>query len=303
MKKTLMICLLGAMVGACGGEDGGPGPEGPQGPVGEAGPDGASGPTGISGPSGTDGEQGPTGEAGPDGEAGEAGLDGPCDGASALSVAVTGSTVEFGAADAVFTVDVSNDDGAIDADIIWIGTDPEDGTNPGEYLIDTTVVGTQSYRIIASDGCRTANYTFNVEVTAPVPDVSAAGTPDATVIDDVTPVVTVTFDVTGCAAVEYVGLNIDISHVFRGDLEMTLTSPSAEEVLLVESDFDGTDDVVGYFSHIEALTSEDYFLVPALETTFDGIVGDGTWTLVIEDTFPSFDDGELNSATLELFCE
>lgn len=303
MKKTLMICLLSAMVGACGGEDGGPGPEGPQGPVGEAGPDGPAGPTGPAGDEGPQGPQGPAGEPGQDGETGEPGVEGECDGASALIVEANGNTVEFGAADAVFTLNVTNDDGPVDADIIWVGTDPEEGTNVGEYLIDTSVVGIQSYSVIANDGCRTANYTFDVEVTPPTPDVTVVGTPDVTTIDGDTPIVTVTFDVTGCSVVEFVGLNVDVTHVFRGDLIFTLTAPSAEELLLVDSAFDSTDDVVGYFSHLEALTSEDYFLIPDLETTFSGITGDGTWTLVIEDDYTGSDDGVFNSASLELFCE
>ena len=303
MKKTLMICLLSAMVGACGGEDGGPGPEGPKGPVGEAGPDGPAGPTGPAGDEGPQGPQGPAGEPGQDGQEGEPGVEGECASSSELSVEVTGNTAELGATDAAFTIAVTNDDGAVDADIIWVGTDPEDGANPGEYLIDTSTLGTASYNVIATDGCRTANYAFDVDVVPPPADVSVVGTPDGTVIDGDTPIVTVTFDVTGCAVVEYVRLNMDITHEYRGDLELTLTAPGAESLLLMESAFDSVEDVVGYFSHIEALTSEDYYLIPELETTFAGAVGDGTWTLVVEDTFLSLDDGVFNSATLELFCE
>jgi subtilisin-like proprotein convertase family protein len=182
----------------------------------------------------------------------------------------------------------------------WGPNEPTPGTNPGEWVFDTSTLGSTEYTVIITDGCKRTWYTFELDVTLPPPDVSVVGVAGAnTLFAGADTVVTVTFDVTGCAVVEDVRLVLDATHEYRGDIIVELAAPSAEELLIKDATFDGTDDINGTFS----ADSTGYFLVPTMATYFDGVVGDGTWTLTLTDDWPSSDDGSFNSATLELFCQ
>lgn len=82
---------------------------------------------------------------------------------------------------------------------------------------------------------------------------------------------------------------VDISHSWRGDLILDLTSPAGTTVRLKTDNVSGdnADDVVGTYP-----TS----LVPAESlSAFAGENAQGTWTLRVEDVYPSDDDGVINS--------
>ncbi|MBU2489228.1 MAG: proprotein convertase P-domain-containing protein, partial [Proteobacteria bacterium] len=80
-------------------------------------------------------------------------------------------------------------------------------------------------------------------------------------------------------------VGVDISHTYRGDLKLLLTSPSGTTLLLKTYNDDGNEDVLGVYP---------YSLIPA--GSFSAFVGEplaGTWTLTIEDWWTG-DTGTLN---------
>ncbi len=87
-----------------------------------------------------------------------------------------------------------------------------------------------------------------------------------------------------------INIDIDISHTYRGDLEIFLTSPNGTTVQLKESSAgDGINDVIGNFP-------TDFIPKESL-SAFDGENLDGHWTLVVIDRLGG-DIGTLNSWTL-----
>nr|WP_136251003.1 S8 family serine peptidase [Ningiella ruwaisensis] len=73
--------------------------------------------------------------------------------------------------------------------------------------------------------------------------------------------------------------SVDISHTYRGDIELVLTSPAGTSVTLKSSNGgDGADDVVETFE----------------SAAFNGEVATGDWTLTVTDVF-SGDTGQLNN--------
>ena len=71
-------------------------------------------------------------------------------------------------------------------------------------------------------------------------------------------------------------LDLNVTHVYRGDLKITLTSPAGTVVSIKDKDFDSADDVV----------LDDYKV-----GGFAGETLQGNWTLTVTDTFPQADDG------------
>lgn len=83
-------------------------------------------------------------------------------------------------------------------------------------------------------------------------------------------------------------VSVDISHPWRGDLEIDLVSPSGTSVRLRSAA--GNDDTPG-LKGIFPTT-----LVPAESMgVFTGENAQGTWSLLVNDTYPELDDGILNS--------
>ena len=78
-------------------------------------------------------------------------------------------------------------------------------------------------------------------------------------------------------------LIVDISHTYRGDIEIELTSPSSGPILVRESGYDGTDDLYSGYE-LDDFAGEN----PA-----------GEWTVNLEDT-SSYDEGSLNSWCIRL---
>jgi subtilisin-like proprotein convertase family protein len=107
--------------------------------------------------------------------------------------------------------------------------------------------------------------------------------PPASIPDDTPAGVTRTFTVTTPLRVEHLTLSIDITHPYRGDLEITLTSPSGMTSKLAESHSDSGNDFHWTFSSVRHW----------------GELSPGTWTLKIADVVAR-DTGSLTSATLTL---
>lgn len=115
-----------------------------------------------------------------------------------------------------------------------------------------------------------------------IPDGDPVGVSDSVAVAEACTIAAITIDV-------------DISHTYRGDIILDITSPNGTTVLLKEDDFfDGEDNVVGNFpATLTPVESLDALL---------GESGTGDWTLGVADAF-DFDTGTLNTWTVNLICE
>ena len=95
---------------------------------------------------------------------------------------------------------------------------------------------------------------------------------------------TVTVDAVGGVSSDGLRLDLDISHSYRGDVEVTLTSPSGNTVVIKDSDGNDSDD--------------DVVLTNFLLLGFTGAQIQGDWHLRVTDVYPQEDDGVLNSWSL-----
>ncbi|MBR58381.1 MAG: hypothetical protein CMH54_10215 [Myxococcales bacterium] len=115
-------------------------------------------------------------------------------------------------------------------------------------------------------------------------------------IDAASPIVasSVDFTDTDCEAALSVKVSVDISHEYIGDLVVDIAHPDGTTVTLHGGTGGSADDIIGTYP-------DD--LTPAGDlTVFHGLPPQGTWTLTVEDTFPSFDDGNLNAWDLHIVC-
>ena len=122
---------------------------------------------------------------------------------------------------------------------------------------------------------------------------SADSSPSAVI--DGSAVVSSTVNFTPSRLIQAGGLSVtvDITHAWRGDLALSLLSPSGTSVALKNANLsDNANDVVGTFPAT---------LAPAESLdTFAGENAQGVWTLQVNDTYPSADDGVLNSWGIEV---
>jgi subtilisin-like proprotein convertase family protein len=137
--------------------------------------------------------------------------------------------------------------------------------------------------------------------------------------------VTSTFTATGCGeggVINDVNVGLDIAHDWVGDLRLTLTSPEATSVVILDqpgtlltgaADGCGEDDVSAILDDDGSPAAEDACYTPApavagtlspnnLLAAFNNVSGAGTWTLLAEDLFPPLDDGNVNDWSLEFAC-
>jgi hypothetical protein len=91
----------------------------------------------------------------------------------------------------------------------------------------------------------------------------------------------VSVDIDAAGVAGKVSVALEITHTWRGDLEVALIGPNGTEVMLREREGSGEDDLLGVFS------------TPA----FDGIEAAGQWTLRVSD-LAQIDTGRLESAEL-----
>ena len=112
--------------------------------------------------------------------------------------------------------------------------------------------------------------------------VSLTGLP-ASIPDNTPAGITRTFTVSSPLRVEYLTLALDITHTYRGDLAITLTSPSGMTSRLAEKHSDGGNNYHWTFSSVRHW----------------GELSTGTWTLKVADMAAS-DTGTLDAATLTL---
>ena len=105
---------------------------------------------------------------------------------------------------------------------------------------------------------------------------------------------TLALPATPICAVGSIQVDVNITHTYRGDVELFLTSPAGTTVQLKGSAFDSVDDIIGQYPTT---------LTPfAPLSGFNGDNANGTWSLYLEDTFTG-DVGTLNSWGVTVFCQ
>ncbi len=140
----------------------------------------------------------------------------------------------------------------------------------GAGLIDATAAVNLAANWVNLPPALSTNAPLSGALPASIPDNNPTG-------------VTRTFQITSPVRVEHTTVTIDLTHTFRGDLEITLTSPSGMTSKLAEEHSDGGNDMHWTFSSVRHW----------------GELATGTWTLKIAD-MAAQDTGTLNAATLTL---
>lgn len=110
---------------------------------------------------------------------------------------------------------------------------------------------------------------------------TASVTPNAPIPDNQT--MTSTLSVTGDATVDSLKLDLDLQHTYRGDLVVSLTSPSGKTAVVSNKQGGSADDLKGSFDL----------------SAFAGEKAAGTWTLTVQDTARQ-DTGTLKSWGLSI---
>lgn len=127
-----------------------------------------------------------------------------------------------------------------------------------------------------------ANWT---SVTTEINTTSGMQSVDLDIPDNTGAVVNVSFNITDAVRVEHADVFVDIDHTFRGDLAITLTSPTGMQSILTEKHGDGNNHYADWrFSSVQHWGEDSR----------------GEWTLTIEDQ-GNGDTGTLNEWGLALY--
>jgi cysteine-rich repeat protein len=155
---------------------------------------------------------------------------------------------------------------------------------------DGTVEGVEECddgNTMGGDGC-------SAMCTVETPDASASSSPGTAIPDDDLTGIDDTVTISGCSTISNINVDIDITHTWRGDIDLTLTSPAGTAVILWQDTGGSADDLIGNFPN--SLTPDGSL------SAFAGETGNGTWTLnVVDDA--GFATGTLNSWGVNLYCQ
>lgn len=157
----------------------------------------------------------------------------------------------------------------------------------------TLSAGTYIVGILGYDAAN--SYGLEVSTPPPVPASASFSSAPALAIPDSDPTgVSDTLSVSSCATLNSIQVYVDITHTYRGDLLLEVTSPGGTTVAIKQSASDSSNDYIGWFpSEIQADESL---------STFAGETGDGQWTLRVEDTVGG-DTGTLNEWGVFVDCQ
>ena len=130
---------------------------------------------------------------------------------------------------------------------------------------------------------------FEVEVTSEpalaIPDNDAAGVTDE-------------LNVSSCPTILEVAVELDITHTWRGDLIVDVTTPAGEVARLHDRTGGSSDDIQATYPFPDGTGLDDGEEL----LDFEGTSGTGIWEIFVSDNAFS-DTGDLNSWTLTLTCE
>jgi subtilisin-like proprotein convertase family protein/subtilisin family serine protease len=113
--------------------------------------------------------------------------------------------------------------------------------------------------------------------------------PDAAIPDKDSQGIGDTITVPRAVTIGTISVDVDITHTFRGDLRVVLTSPTGVQAVLHNRGGGGADNLVATY---------DATTTPAL-AALTGTSGGGEWKLAVQD-LAAFDTGRLNSWTLAI---
>jgi len=120
--------------------------------------------------------------------------------------------------------------------------------------------------------CQTAEDVYENTTSTPIPDNDEDGASS-------------TIDVSETCPIGSLALTVDITHTYRGDLEIRLTHPDGTDRQILEPSMEAVDDVKETF----------------VEERFNGKSAEGVWTLHVID-HANLDTGTLNSWSLKFTC-
>lgn len=168
-------------------------------------------------------------------------------------------------------------------------TDPGDGCN--------AVCGIEAgyHCVLQPSQCGLVRH-YPVSCACAIPDCTASGGAGSACTSSNYGTLTSTASVSPACEVLDVSVDVNVTHSFRGDLSLELTSPAGTTVMLkANSPTDSGVNVIGNFP--ATLPVEG----PGALSDFRGQAGAGTWTLTIHDWYKG-DTGTLNTWALHLTC-
>lgn len=171
--------------------------------------------------------------------------------------------------------------------------------------------GINGFTYIATPG----NYLLAVEAQSDLPngfslrleesqifEVTGENTTATPIPDNLPAGVNSVIQIANCPTILEIDMDINITHTWRGELIIRLTSPGGETKVL-KSRFGGlADNIIGNFN--QTLGASSGFSGPTAVpiSDFEGSSGSGEWTLNVSDHVNG-DTGTLNSWQLNLLCE
>ena len=166
-------------------------------------------------------------------------------------------------------------------------------TAPLKFTLDTVTAGFYTLNLSRADidPSLTLRYKVSMEIVSKVIVNSTPGTS----ISNANPTATIdTLNVGEACVIADILIPVDITHTWRGDLELDLTSPAGTTVRLQDNIGSSADDVLGVFG--------DDLAVDGDLSDFFGESATGVWTFTATDTGGG-DDGTLNSWGVEISCQ
>ncbi len=169
-------------------------------------------------------------------------------------------------------------------------------TLPGLYAGTYTVIAsktnwaTQAEEVALADGEQRTDVNFALTGTT---EMTTCSTPGLAIVDNET--ISDSINVTEEGTISAVRVYVDITHTWRGDLQVSLLSPAGTEVLLHNRSGSSADDILGWYP--DELSPEGGDLNTLIG---EALVGD--WTLVVTDNAGG-DTGTLNEWCLHFIYD
>ncbi|HDS09336.1 MAG TPA: hypothetical protein ENN73_03825, partial [Firmicutes bacterium] len=148
--------------------------------------------------------------------------------------------------------------------------------------------------LTSNSGTYSTNKTFTIQVGSTVSQIfDSTDTPKA-IPDNNTTGITSIINLSNIGTITDVNVYLNISHTYKGDLKVSLTSPEGTEIMLHNRSGGSTDNIIGWY---DTAIPEDG---PGKLSDLIGQNGSGQWKIKVSDNAGQ-DTGTLNSWRLELF--
>jgi Zn-dependent metalloprotease/subtilisin-like proprotein convertase family protein len=205
----------------------------------------------------------------------------PTDGATVsgqVAIAADASDSDGAVARVVFSLPdgTTVEDNSAPYGAVWDSMSAADGDHQivAEAFDDLGASAVSSVMVTVANGNECATGSYGSEDVVSIPDNNSTG-------------ITSSLSVSGGGQVTSLQVSVDISHTWRGDLRVTLVSPSGTQAILHDRTGSYQDDVV---------------LIDVPVSAFDGEAAAGTWSLVVRD-LASLDLGTLNSWSIDVIAD